>query len=179
LWKSQRRFTLRHLRDFGFGKQKMDSYIHDEVSILYNAINSITQKQSDHREVGLDLLTIMPAVAINTLWYIIAGIKHEMDDANFLHLTKLVLKFFRLGNPASPVLVSRFLQKIPIINSNFRQQEDCGDEINRFVKVFTIYCEIKLINLKIKVKKLLTLSPNSKPMTFCLPLAKHQCLFSK
>jgi methyl farnesoate epoxidase / farnesoate epoxidase len=136
LWKNQRRFTLRHLRDFGFGKQKMDEYIHEEVYSLFDAINLMTQKQSDHREVGLDPLTIMPAVAINTLWYIIAGTKHDMEDENFLNLTKLVLKFFRLGSQASPVLLSKFLQKIPIINSNFKQQEDCGDELNRFVQVF-------------------------------------------
>jgi methyl farnesoate epoxidase / farnesoate epoxidase len=73
LWKHQRRFTLRHLRDFGFGKQKMDEYIHDEVAMLFDAIDLIAQKQSNHHELGFDLLSIMPAVAINTLWYILAG----------------------------------------------------------------------------------------------------------
>jgi len=116
----------------------MVEYIHEEVSILFDAINRITKKQSDHREVGLDPLKILPAVTINTLWYIIAGTKHELDDANFLQLTQLVLKFFRLGNQASPVGLSKFLQKIPIINSDFRQQEDCGEELNRFVQVFGI-----------------------------------------
>lgn len=135
LWKNQRRFTLRHLRDFGFGKQKMDEYIHEEVYILFDAISRITQKQSDPREMGLDLLTIMPAVAINTLWYIIAGTKNDLADENFMHLTKLVLKFFRLGDQASPVSVFKVLQKIPIVNSKFRQQEDCGDELNKFVQV--------------------------------------------
>jgi methyl farnesoate epoxidase / farnesoate epoxidase len=135
LWKNQRRFTLRHLRDFGFGKQKMDEYIHEEVSILFDAINRIVQKQSDHPEIGLDLLTIMPAVAINTLWYIIAGSKNDLEDEKFMHLTTLVLKFFRLGNQASPVTVYKLLQKIPIVNRSFREQEDCGDELNSFVQV--------------------------------------------
>lgn len=139
LWKNQRRFTLRHLRDFGFGKQKMDQYIHEEVSILFDAISRITQKQSDHSEIGLDVLTIMPAVAINTLWYIIAGAKHDLEDEQFICLTQLVLKFFRLGNQASPVLVYKLLQKIPIVNKNYRQQEDCGDKLNIFVQVNRIF----------------------------------------
>lgn len=135
LWKNQRRFTLRHLRDFGFGKNTMDQYIQEEVSILFNAINRLTQKQSDHHEKGLDLMTILPAVAINTLWYIIAGAKKDLEDEHFMHLTKLVLKFFRLGNQTSTVLLFKLLQKVPIVNSNFKQQEDCGVELNMFVQV--------------------------------------------
>lgn len=135
MWKNQRRFTLRHLRDFGFGKQKMDEYIHEEVIILFNAIDSIAKQQSDHREIGLDLLMIMPAVAINTLWYILAGAKHDLDDEKFIHLTKLVLQFFRMGDQTSPVLVYKFLQKIPIINKKYKQQRACGDELNKFVQV--------------------------------------------
>jgi hypothetical protein len=144
LWKNQRRFTLRHLRDFGFGKQKMDEYIHEEVSILFDAIDRIAKQQSDHLEVGLDLLTIMPAVAINTLWYILAGAKHDLKDENFMHLTKLVLKFFRLGDQASPVLVYKLLQKIPIVNRNYKQQVACGDEINKFVRVNREFSEVVL-----------------------------------
>jgi hypothetical protein len=137
LWKHQRRFTLRHLRDFGFGKQKMDDYIHEEVSILFDAIDRIA-KQRNHRDAGLDLLTIMPAVAINILWYIIAGAKHDLEDENFMQLTKLVLQFFRLGDPMSPVSNFKLLQKIPIVNSNFRQQEDCCDELNIFIQVYSV-----------------------------------------
>ena len=32
VWTEQRRFILKHLRDFGFGKQKMDAVIQDEAN---------------------------------------------------------------------------------------------------------------------------------------------------
>jgi len=149
MWKNQRRFTLRHLRDFGFGKQKMDEYIHEEVIILFDAIDRIAKQQSDHRELGLDLLMIMPAVAINTLWYILAGAKHGLDDEKFIHLTKLVLKFFRLGDPTSPVSVYKFLQKIPIINKKHKQQVACGDELNNFVQVNNFFSSSSLLSVLI------------------------------
>lgn len=34
LWKEQRRFTLRHLRDLGFGKSCLEGIMLDEISEL-------------------------------------------------------------------------------------------------------------------------------------------------
>jgi len=113
----------------------MDHYIQDEVAILFSAINQLMEKQPEQKEVGLDIHGILPAVAINTLWYIIAGVKIDLEDESFVRLTKLVLQFFRLGDVTSPVPLYKFLQQIPIVNRDFKQQEAIGDEINNFVKV--------------------------------------------
>ncbi len=37
VWKEQRRFTLRHLRDFGFGKASMEDIIIEEFKVLVHA----------------------------------------------------------------------------------------------------------------------------------------------
>ena len=39
-WEEQRRFALRTMRDFGFGKQVMDSVILDEVEKLTNVLDA-------------------------------------------------------------------------------------------------------------------------------------------
>jgi hypothetical protein len=41
-WVEQRRFTLRHLRDFGFGKQSMEGFIMAEVE---DTINEVAQTE--------------------------------------------------------------------------------------------------------------------------------------
>ena len=45
----QRRFTLRHLRDFGFGKSKMEALICDEIEDVVNEL-----KQSKEFQVSVE-----------------------------------------------------------------------------------------------------------------------------
>lgn len=126
---------MRHLRDFGFGKQTMDQYIHEEVAVLFTKIDDIVRQQQNEEDLGVDVVSVLPAVAINTLWYIIAGVKHELDDQKFIDLTQTVLQFFRLGDQGSPVNFYRALQHVPFINKVFQQQKQCGFELNNYVKV--------------------------------------------
>lgn len=41
-WVNQRRFTLRHLRDFGFGKKSMEGLMLEEVDDLIDEIRDTT-----------------------------------------------------------------------------------------------------------------------------------------
>jgi len=83
----------------------------------------------------VDVLSILPVVAINTLWYIIAGERHELGDKKFVHLTQTVLRFFRISEIDSPVALYKFLQHVPIVNRSFREQQKCGVELCDFVEV--------------------------------------------
>jgi len=124
----------------------MDAYIHEEAAILFGAIDDLVEKQPEQKEVWLNIHGILPAMTINTLWYIIAGVKNDLEDESFVRLTKLVLEFMRLGSISSPVLLSKFLQKIPIINSSYKKQEDIGDELNNYMKVqFYLFIYLRIL----------------------------------
>jgi len=78
-WEAQRRFTLRHLRDFGFGKTVMQDLILDEVKEVIEWMkkeegNPVVVK----RKFGLAVL--------NSLWTIVSGKRFSQDDARLQNL---------------------------------------------------------------------------------------------
>ena len=72
-WEAQRRFTLRHLRDFGFGKTVMQELIMDEVKEVLEWIKKEERNPvSINRKFGLAVL--------NSLWTVVGGQRFSQDD---------------------------------------------------------------------------------------------------
>lgn len=123
LWKSQRRFTIRHLKDLGFGKTKLEHFLADEVSdlvmnlsvsnqiflkVLTNSLlilyqNAITS--SENSNILLDDLFTRPV--INVLWAILAGKRFERDEPKMDLLTECMNGFIRFSN-GGPNLLGLF-----------------------------------------------------------------------
>jgi len=64
-WRVQRRFTLRHLRDVGFGKQQsMEFIIHEELEELLERLRG---SMGDGRQTVLQMHTCFNISVINVL----------------------------------------------------------------------------------------------------------------
>lgn len=75
-WSEQRRFALRHLRDFGFGKKSMEGCIQDDATDLINGFLKDAGKSiSTNRRLQM--------IVLNSLWNIIAGEKFAQNDPRF------------------------------------------------------------------------------------------------
>jgi len=72
-WQAQRRFSLKVLRDFGFGKSSMISSIQDEINELIDHLKENTGKP-------ISLCEIFPISILNSLWKIMTGEKFSLDD---------------------------------------------------------------------------------------------------
>jgi hypothetical protein len=70
-WQEQRRFTMRHLRDLGFGKTSIEDQMMGEVGDLIKDIENKSQSDKDR---VVDLKGIFQVSVVNILWAIIAGI---------------------------------------------------------------------------------------------------------
>ena len=69
----QRRFTLRHLRDFGFGKNSGEELITNEMKEFIQGLEkNIGKPISLNKSFGVAVL--------NTLWMIMSGVRYEQDD---------------------------------------------------------------------------------------------------
>ena len=65
LWQQQRRFTVRHLRDLGFGKTSIENQIIDEISEL---IQEMTDTASSNADGKVDFKGLFSVSVINILW---------------------------------------------------------------------------------------------------------------
>jgi hypothetical protein len=86
LWRETRRFSLRHLRDFGYGKANMETSVMEEVQ---NVIEHLDKDIKGGEAIVTFESTFGPAV-LSTLWNMVAGIRTELDDPNVLRLQKIV-----------------------------------------------------------------------------------------
>lgn len=75
-WREQRRFTLRHLRDFGFGKSSMEEIIKEEYDDLAASIMERINKGEDE----LDTSLLFNIAVLNVIWSIVTGKRFERDN---------------------------------------------------------------------------------------------------
>ncbi|CAL8148556.1 unnamed protein product [Orchesella dallaii] len=84
-WQKMRRFTIRTLRDFGFGKAaSMDVVIGEELDKFTDHLKNLMKKDGVVEVHGLFDLTL-----VNVLWRLVTGVNYAMDDERILELLKL------------------------------------------------------------------------------------------
>jgi len=86
-WEEIRRFTIRHLRDFGFGKASMESLIMDELREVL-----AWMKSQNGKPVGGGIRDKLSLASVNALWTIISGQRYAHDDPRVINLTRNVTK---------------------------------------------------------------------------------------
>ena len=126
LWKEQRRFTIRHLRDLGFGKSSVEVFMLDEIHDLVQDIsvryirlsyrslksdNSPThlliafQTAIDSSKDGNILLDdVFTTAVLNILWVIVASTRFKRGDPQMEHLSNCMNGFMRHSNGGPNVL---------------------------------------------------------------------------
>ena len=89
-WSHQRRFALKTLKDFGFGKQSLESTINTEIDEM---ITKYSLHQGDIK-IGSDFN--IPVISI--LWKIVSGSRITMDSTESVRMVELVNEIFAKGN---------------------------------------------------------------------------------
>ena len=110
-WHDQRQFTIRHLRDFGFGKSSMEDLLQAELEKLCH-------KFTDLVGTDLDLTTAFNVSVANSVWSILTGERLELDDPKLNEVVRLINVFGREVNmsPPIPVLLPHpSLAKLPYL----------------------------------------------------------------
>ena len=114
-WTEQRRFMLRNLRDFGFGKSEMEDTLLDEVDKWCNDYSNLVGKPT-----CLD--NTLNLSVINALWAILTGEKLSLKDKKLLEMVYLFNKVTKevknIGNLFLPMTPAWLIRKNPIFNTD-------------------------------------------------------------
>lgn len=86
-WQELKRYTIRTLRDFGFGKKNsMNGVMQEEVDELMSTIKGGVLDGLGEWEVDPHLLA---SSAINVLWSLVAGYRFSLEDKNLQEAVRL------------------------------------------------------------------------------------------
>ena len=105
-WETQRRFSLKTLKDFGFGKQSIEAAINVEIDDI------VEQFLATKGDVLLGQDFNLPI--INILWQLVAGKRFEKDDQEDMKLVENVTEVFKVGVKTAlfPLFISKTFPKM-------------------------------------------------------------------
>ncbi|XP_042885578.1 methyl farnesoate epoxidase-like [Penaeus japonicus] len=89
-WKEQRRFSLHHFRNLGFGKRSHESVIHEEARELIDEVLDT--------DGSIKLQNVLGISSINILWAVMGGVRFPRKDPQLMHLVDGLNKLFRAGD---------------------------------------------------------------------------------
>jgi len=142
LWQEQRRFSMRHLRDLGFGKASIEGHMLNEVDDLVKEIREQAESNFDNI---VDFKGTLNVSVVNILWAIIGGKRFPRDDYAFRQLLASIERFFRSGNVLRPLPVPAFiLKRFQSLKTYAGLDEEAIERMQQFITVNNLYAFIIL-----------------------------------
>ncbi|XP_021966277.1 methyl farnesoate epoxidase [Folsomia candida] len=103
VWKEMRRFSMRTLRDFGFGRiQSMESVIDDEITLVLSSLENVTSSKKE-----MSMRQFFTVSILNILWSMVAGFRFSHEDVKLKKLINLIDETSK-NNPAKAGIVQAF-----------------------------------------------------------------------
>ena len=137
-WQEQRRFTLRHLRDLGFGRTSSENIFQEEIHQLLGDLRTSAASNSERI---VDLKGAFSVSIINVLWAIVGGERFQRNDAKFIRLLDTIEIFFRSGDigranlPIPDIVVKWFPSVYKLIGA----RGDLFVTLHHFIQVKSFY----------------------------------------
>lgn len=107
-WHEQRKFIVRHLREFGFGRRNMSAMIEDEAQLMVDHFKGKIIKGQDFGIVQMD--KIGGIHILNTLWMMLAGIRYSPEDKEVNTLQANLNELFKNAD-----MVGALFSQFPIL----------------------------------------------------------------
>lgn len=138
-WQEQRRFVLRHLREFGFGRRTMANLIEVEASAIVDEFTMKVMDDNNNNDSKGEIVEMENAFCVyvlNTLWSMLAGIRYSPEDKELKQLQELLTELFaNIDMVGAPFSQFPILQHIAPEMSGYNQFINIHQKIWVFLKV--------------------------------------------
>lgn len=109
LWRDSRKFLVRHLKDFGFGRRGMAEIIRAESEQLLSDMKKKCSVNNNNAAV-VQMNDVFSVYVLNTLWSMMAGIRYSSEDAELKELQNILFELF-----SSVDMVGALFSHFPIL----------------------------------------------------------------
>lgn len=92
-WQEQRRFIMRHLKEFGFARRGMVEMIQNEADHLLSDFRAMVDKNGNGGAL-VEMRDAFSLYVLNTLWTMMAGIRYNQENKEVIHLQGLLYTLF-------------------------------------------------------------------------------------
>lgn len=133
VWKEMRRFSMRTLRDFGFGRiQSMESVIDDEITLVLSSLENVTSSKKE-----MSMRQFFTVSILNILWSMVAGFRFSHEDVKLKKLINLIDETSK-NNPAKAGIVQAFPFLFRFVKNSHRanRRRIFIEEMQNFFRVY-------------------------------------------
>nr|XP_003702355.1 PREDICTED: probable cytochrome P450 305a1 isoform X3 [Megachile rotundata] len=104
VWHSQRRFILKTLKEFGFGRQTMEHVLQEDAIMLTNIVTELTKTGT-----ATSIQSIISAAVLSNLWLLIDGTKFDVGmESPMLKEAINILKDLNSSSNVSGGILNQF-----------------------------------------------------------------------
>ncbi|XP_045458371.1 probable cytochrome P450 303a1 [Melitaea cinxia] len=91
LWKEQRRFLIKHLKEFGFGRKGMSEISSSEAKHM---VDDVLEMLNNNKSAVVPMHNFFATYILNTLWTMMAGIRYKPSDPRMVLLQTILYELF-------------------------------------------------------------------------------------
>ncbi|KAG8223773.1 hypothetical protein J437_LFUL001493 [Ladona fulva] len=138
-WKEQRKFTLRHLKEFGFGKSSLEGIAYEEIQAVFTEMERISGGYKYNWANPVPVHNLLGYAGINVLWHIMAGQRYNLTDPTLKKLLNNIKRLTIITEPGGGAatafpIITKMIPQLSTLREFLELRETIFDFIKKEIR---------------------------------------------